>query len=185
MKKKIFIKGALTEKRALKQLEGALKCKTQQRLKIDNRNSNIGWETILVKRMRKIFLNPMWSSSNVWTLLSRLEKEIQRALSNYEQNLTSVLAQFPAQKINNAILDYLSKIDPRERDIVELTLEPIVELCSRYRGGNFRFLPISITLLHKWCLSFGNTCYFGGIFFNPNSVFWLFWSNFGPNIGFL
>ena len=61
----------------------------------------------------------------------KLEKEIVRALSNYEQNLTSVLAQFPAQKINNAILDYLSKIDPRERDIVELTLEPIVELCSR------------------------------------------------------
>ena len=55
MKKKIFIKGTLTQKRALKQLEGALKCKTQQRLKIDNRNSKIGWETVLVKRMRKIF----------------------------------------------------------------------------------------------------------------------------------
>ncbi len=65
----------------------------------------------------------------------KLEKEIMRALSNYEQNLTSVLAQFPAQKINNAILDYLSRIDPRERDIVELTLEPIVDLCSRYREG--------------------------------------------------
>ena len=61
-----------------------------------------------------------------------MEKEIQRALSNYEQNLTSVMAQFPAQKINNAILDYLSKIETRERDIVELTLEPIMELCSRY-----------------------------------------------------
>ena len=88
----------------------------------------------------------MLSSSNVWTLLFRLEKEIQKALSNYEQNLTSVLAQFPAQKINNAILDYLSKIDPRERDIVELTLEPIVELCSRYRGGNFRFQSILFLL---------------------------------------
>ena len=65
----------------------------------------------------------------------KLEKEIVRALSNYEQNLTSVLAQFPAQKINNAILDYLSHIDSRERDIVELTLEPMLELCARYRGG--------------------------------------------------
>mgnify|MGYP002046183517 FL=1 len=65
----------------------------------------------------------------------KLEKEIVRALSNYEQNLTSVLAQFPAQKINNAILDYLSRIDSRERDIVELTLEPLLELCARYRGG--------------------------------------------------
>ena len=43
----------------------------------------------------------------------KLEKDIQRALSNYEQNLTSVLAQFPSNKINNAILDYLSKIDHR------------------------------------------------------------------------
>ena len=39
----------------------------------------------------------------------KLEKEIARALSNYEQNLTSVMTQFPAQKINNAILDYLSR----------------------------------------------------------------------------
>nr|APH81346.1 ACC [Paracyclopina nana] len=65
----------------------------------------------------------------------KLEREIVKALSSYEQNITSVLAQFPAQKINNAILDYLSRIDTRERDIVELTLEPIMELCSRYRGG--------------------------------------------------
>ena len=47
------MKGALTQKRALKLLEGAPKCKTQPQLK--NRNSKIGWETVLVKRMRKIF----------------------------------------------------------------------------------------------------------------------------------
>ena len=40
---------------------------------------------------------------------SKLEKEIVRALSSYEQNLTSVMAQFPSQKIHNAILDYLSR----------------------------------------------------------------------------
>ena len=58
MKKKIFIKGTLTQKRALKQIEGALKCKTQQRLKDDNRNLKIGREPDfhrLVKRMRKVF----------------------------------------------------------------------------------------------------------------------------------
>ena len=149
LNKKKIIKGALTQKRALKQIEGALKCKTQQRFKNDNRNLKIGWGNRLSQTCQKDekgFLNPMGSSSNDWTLISRLEKEIQKALSNYEQNLTSVLAQFPAQKINNAILDYLSKIDPRERDIVELTLEPIVELCSRYRGGNFRFLSILFLL---------------------------------------
>ena len=29
----------------------------------------------------------------------------------------------------------MKDLNHRERDIVELTLEPIVELCSRYRGG--------------------------------------------------
>ena len=82
-----------------------------------------------------------------------MEKDIQRALSNYEQNLTSVLAQFPSNKINNAILDYLSKIDHRERDIVELTLEPIVELCSRYAKGHC-FKPYKISCTSDAFLTF-------------------------------
>ena len=53
MKKKIFIKGALTQKRALKQIEGALKCKTQQRLKNKNRNLKIGWGNILSQTCQK------------------------------------------------------------------------------------------------------------------------------------
>ena len=173
MKKKLFIKGALTQKRALK-------CKTQQRLKNDNRNFKNGWGNRLsqtCQKNEKDFLNLIGSSSNVWTLLSRLEKEIQKALSNYEQNLTSVLAQFPAQKINNAILDYLSKIDPRERDIVELTLEPIVELCSRYRGGNFRFVhTLELTSV---------SCQVDFHFFYITSVSCKFWPNFWPNIHLL
>ena len=28
-----------------------------------------------------------------------------------------------------------SRIDSKERDLNELTLEPIIELCTRYRGG--------------------------------------------------
>jgi hypothetical protein len=47
-KNKSFIKGALTQKRALKQLEGALKFKTQSQLKnYNNRNSTFG-STILL-----------------------------------------------------------------------------------------------------------------------------------------
>ena len=53
MKKKIFIKGALTQKRALKQIEGALECKTQQRLKNDNRNLKIGWGNRLSQTCQK------------------------------------------------------------------------------------------------------------------------------------
>ena len=55
---------------------------------------------------KKIFL---FTISVQGRIQGKLEKEIARALSNYEQNLTSVMTQFPAQKINNAILDYLSR----------------------------------------------------------------------------
>ena len=68
MKKRIFIKGGLTQKRALKQIEGALKCETQHRLRNDNRNSKIGWVNRLsqtCQKNEKYFLNPMLSSSYV------------------------------------------------------------------------------------------------------------------------
>ena len=53
-----------------------------------------------------------------------------RALANYEQNITSVLAQFPAAQINKELLSYLSSVDAREKDIAELTVQPIREVRS-------------------------------------------------------
>jgi acetyl-CoA carboxylase/biotin carboxylase 1 len=82
-------------------------------------------------------------------LQPKLEREIVRNLTSYDQNITSVLAMFPAQKINNAILDFLSSIDTRERDIVELTLEPILELCSRYRAGVRGHMKLAICEMIK------------------------------------
>ena len=67
MMKKLSIKGALTQKRALIQIEGTLKCKAQHQLKNDNRNLKIGWGNRLSQTCQKDekgFLNPMGSSSN-------------------------------------------------------------------------------------------------------------------------
>ena len=38
----------------------------------------------------------------------KIEKAIFRALANYEQNITSVLAQFPAQKITTELFGFLA-----------------------------------------------------------------------------
>ncbi len=65
----------------------------------------------------------------------KVEKTIYRLLSNYEHNITSVLAQFPAQRITAELMGYLAGVDPKERDMAELTLQPIIELCSRYKNG--------------------------------------------------
>eukprot|EP00095_Tigriopus_kingsejongensis_P004246 maker-scaffold711_size108467-snap-gene-0.33 protein:Tk04246 transcript:maker-scaffold711_size108467-snap-gene-0.33-mRNA-1 annotation:"hypothetical protein DAPPUDRAFT_222043" len=65
----------------------------------------------------------------------KVERPIIKALSIYEQNITSVLAQFPAQKITSELMAYLASVDPKEKDIVELTIQPIIELCNRYKQG--------------------------------------------------
>ena len=56
---------------SLKQLEVALKCKTQPQLKNkNNRSSKFERETQhLHQKYEEHFLNSMWSSSNVWTNL--------------------------------------------------------------------------------------------------------------------
>ena len=65
----------------------------------------------------------------------KLERMIQKLLSNYEQNLTSILSQFPAQQITAHLLGYLSTLHPREKDMADLTLEPLMDLCSQYKSG--------------------------------------------------
>ena len=65
----------------------------------------------------------------------KLERSIAKLLSNYEQNLTSILTQFPAQQITAQLLAYLSNLHPREKDMADLTLEPIMDLCTRYKSG--------------------------------------------------
>ena len=65
----------------------------------------------------------------------KVEKNILRYLTSYEQNITSVLAQFPAQRISAELLGYLSGVGQKEKDIAELTVQPLMELCSVYKNG--------------------------------------------------
>ena len=65
----------------------------------------------------------------------KLERTVIKLLAAYEQNITSVLAQFPSQKITAEILGHLATVNAKEKEMVELTLEPIMEVCSRYKAG--------------------------------------------------
>ncbi|XP_040575050.1 acetyl-CoA carboxylase [Lepeophtheirus salmonis] len=64
-----------------------------------------------------------------------IEKGINKALNNYEQNITSVFAQFPSPYIVHAVDAYLAGINPKEKEIAEMTVQPIIDLCTRYRNG--------------------------------------------------
>ena len=77
----------------------------------------------------------------------KVEKAIVKALSSYEQNITSVLAQFPAQKISSELLAYLASIEEKEKDIVEMTISPVMELCNRYKNGVKGHLKVAVSEL--------------------------------------
>ena len=68
-------------------------------------------------------------------LPSELGRLIAKSLKNYEQNITSVIAQFPSQRITNEIDKINARLAAGDRDIFEMTITPVIEVCKKYRHG--------------------------------------------------
>lgn len=67
---------------------------------------------------------------------SSVEKKIRKLMSQYQSNITSVLAQFPSQQIAGVIDSHAATLTKRaERDVFFLTTQGIVQLVQRYRNG--------------------------------------------------
>ena len=66
---------------------------------------------------------------------AKLEKAIYKLLDEYNHNITSVLSRFPTQKITAELTAFLASVDAKEKDLVDPTIEPIFELCNRYKHG--------------------------------------------------
>ena len=64
-----------------------------------------------------------------------LERKIMRLMDNYEKSCSSIFVQFPAQKIEEEVLHHLAGVPAKDKELVESTLEPIIELCGRYKAG--------------------------------------------------
>jgi acetyl-CoA carboxylase/biotin carboxylase 1 len=65
-----------------------------------------------------------------------VDKNIYKLISQYANNLTSVLAQFPSQQIASVIDQYANTIEKKsERDAFFQTVSGIVQLVQRYRNG--------------------------------------------------
>lgn len=65
-----------------------------------------------------------------------LDKTIQKFITQYANNLTSVLAQFPSQQIATVIDSYANTIEKKvEREAFFQTVQGIVQLVQRYRNG--------------------------------------------------
>ena len=46
-----------------------------------------------------------------------------------------MIAQFPAQKITNEIDKLNSTMPAADRDMFEMTISPVVNICTKYRNG--------------------------------------------------
>ncbi|XP_059482101.1 acetyl-CoA carboxylase isoform X3 [Neocloeon triangulifer] len=65
-----------------------------------------------------------------------VEKKIRKLMSQYQSNITSVLAQFPSQQIAAVIDSHAATLQKRsDRDVFFLTTQGIVQLVQRYRNG--------------------------------------------------
>ncbi|KAL5289420.1 hypothetical protein ACFFRR_009517 [Megaselia abdita] len=65
-----------------------------------------------------------------------VEKKIRRFMTLYEQNITSVLAQFPSQQIAGVIDSFAATLLKKEdREKFFLATQGIVQLVQRYRNG--------------------------------------------------
>ncbi|XP_043240119.1 acetyl-CoA carboxylase-like isoform X2 [Amphibalanus amphitrite] len=65
-----------------------------------------------------------------------VEKRIRQLLNQYSYNITSVLTQFPSQKIANVIDSHAATLQRRQdREDFFLTTQGVVQLVQRYRSG--------------------------------------------------
>ena len=54
---------------------------------------------------------------------------------SFDLSLSSVIAQFPAQKITAEIDKLNSTMPASDKDIFEMTISPVVNVCRKYRHG--------------------------------------------------
>ena len=86
-----------------------------------------------------------------------VEKSIVRLITQYANNLTSVLAQFPSQQIAYVIDSYANTIERKtERETFFNTVQGIVQLVQRYRNGIKGHMKTVIQRLLKQYLSVEN-----------------------------
>lgn len=97
----------------------------------------------LISDFLRLLHDPRLSLDNMNDVMSsiggRLPADLQRiivkALKNYEQNITSVIAQFPSQRITNEIDKLNARLPVADRDMFEMTISPVNDVCKQYRHG--------------------------------------------------
>lgn len=99
-----------------------------------------GWVATLMKTLRDPSL-PLLELQEIMTSVAArippsVEKEIRKVMAQYASNITSVLCQFPSQKIANILDCHAATLQRKaDREIFFMNTQSIVQLVQRYRSG--------------------------------------------------
>ncbi|XP_054466487.1 acetyl-CoA carboxylase isoform X1 [Anoplopoma fimbria] len=98
------------------------------------------WLATLMKTLRDPSL-PLLELQEIMTSLasripSSVEKDIRKVMAQYASNITSVLCQFPSQRIANILDSHAATLQRKtDREVFFMNTQSIVQLVQRYRSG--------------------------------------------------
>ncbi|XP_051924733.1 acetyl-CoA carboxylase isoform X2 [Hippocampus zosterae] len=98
------------------------------------------WVATLMKTLRDPSL-PLLELQEIMTSVAGriplgVEKDIRKVMAQYASNITSVLCQFPSQRIANILDSHAATLQRKaDREVFFINTQSIVQLVQRYRSG--------------------------------------------------
>ncbi|KAM3610281.1 uncharacterized protein V6R79_001760 [Siganus canaliculatus] len=98
------------------------------------------WLATLMKTLRDPSLPLLELQEIMTSVASRIppavERDIRKVMAQYASNITSVLCQFPSQKIANVLDSHAATLQRKaDREVFFMNTQSIVQLVQRYRSG--------------------------------------------------
>ncbi|XP_042344465.1 acetyl-CoA carboxylase isoform X2 [Plectropomus leopardus] len=98
------------------------------------------WVATLMKTLRDPSLPLLELQEIMTSVASRVppsvEKDIRKVMAQYASNITSVLCQFPSQRIANILDSHAATLQRKaDREVFFMNTQSIVQLVQRYRSG--------------------------------------------------
>uniref|UniRef100_A0A672JIW7 acetyl-CoA carboxylase n=1 Tax=Salarias fasciatus TaxID=181472 RepID=A0A672JIW7_SALFA len=98
------------------------------------------WVATLMKTLRDPSL-PLLELQEIMTSVAgrippSVEKDIRKVMAQYASNITSVLCQFPSQRVANILDSHAATLQRKsDREVFFMNTQSIVQLVQRYRSG--------------------------------------------------
>uniref|UniRef100_A0A3P9QGK0 acetyl-CoA carboxylase n=1 Tax=Poecilia reticulata TaxID=8081 RepID=A0A3P9QGK0_POERE len=114
------------------------------------------WVATLMKTLRDPSLPLLELQEIMNSVASRIppavEKDIRKVMAQYASNITSVLCQFPSQRIANILDSHAATLQRKaDREVFFMNTQSIVQLVQRYRSGTRGYMKsVVLDLLKRY-----------------------------------